>query len=198
MASPGQRRTNNPRPTNLRLNLRDIEHRTHCAIRFQYSSAVVKIKENTEGRTSPMSDNPAPPTIRSLVAEIVSAYVRKNQIAPADTPALINTVYQSLSAAGKAPEPEQNRTPAVPIRQSVRPNYVVCLDCGWRGKMLRRHVQSAHGLTPEQYRERWKLSSDHPLTAPAYSEQRSTLAKKVGLGRGTKGRRPRGLEQSGV
>src|SRR5205823_2572474 len=141
-----------------------------------------------------MSDNPAPPTIQSLVAEIVSAYVRKNQIAPADIPALINTVYQSLSAAGKAPGPEQNRTPAVPIRQSVRPNYVVCLDCGWRGKMLRRHVQSAHGLTPEQYRARWKLSSDHPLTAPAYSEQRSTLAKKVGLGRGTKGRRPRGLE----
>src|SRR5207248_11576235 len=77
-----------------------------------------------------VSDNPAAPVIRSMVAEIVSSYVKKNQIAPADIPALINTVYLSLLAAGEAPEPEQNRTPAVPIRQSVRPNYVVCLECG--------------------------------------------------------------------
>jgi predicted transcriptional regulator len=81
-----------------------------------------------------MSDNPAAPATQSLVAEIVSAYVRKNQIAPADIPALINTVYQSLLTAGEAAEPEPERTPAVPIRQSVRPNYVVCLDCDWRGK----------------------------------------------------------------
>ena len=137
-----------------------------------------------------MSDNPAPPVIQSLVAEIVSSYVKKNQIAPADMPMLITTVYQSLSAAGKIAEPEAERTPAVPIRQSVRPQYVVCLDCGWRGKMLRRHVNSGHGLTPEQYRARWGLSPDHALTAPAYSEARSTFAKKLGLGRGSKGRRP--------
>ena len=139
-----------------------------------------------------MSDNPASPAIQSLVAEIVGAYVRKNQIAPADIPALINTVYQSLSAAGKTAEPEPARTPAVSIRQSVRPNYVVCLDCGWRGKMLRRHVNSAHGLKPEQYRARWGLKPDHALTAPAYTERRSTLAKQSGLGRGARGRRPRG------
>jgi predicted transcriptional regulator len=139
-----------------------------------------------------VSDNPTAPAIQSLVAEIVSGYVKKNQIAPADIPMLINTVYQSLTVAGKAPEPEQPRTPAVPIRQSVRPNCVVCLDCGWRGRMLRRHVHSAHGLTPEQYRARWKLSPDYPLTAPAYSEQRSSLAKKMGLGRRPKGRRPTG------
>jgi len=81
-----------------------------------------------------------------MVAEIVSSYVKKNQIAPADIPALINTVYLSLLAAGEAPEPEQNRTPAVPIRQSVRPNYVVCLECGRRAKMLRRHLRDIHGL----------------------------------------------------
>src|SRR5437763_7403628 len=98
----------------------------------------------------PMSDNPAPPLTQSMVAEIVSAYVSKNQIAPADIPALINTVYQSLLAAGKAAEPEPARTPAVAIRQSVRPNYIVCLECGQRAKMLRRHIQGAHGLTPEQ------------------------------------------------
>ena len=143
-----------------------------------------------------MSYKPTAPLTQSLVAEIVSSYVKKNQIAPADIPVLIQTVYQSLSAAGKAAEPEPPKNPAVPIRQSVRPNYVVCLECGLRGKMLRRHVKGAHGLTPEQYRARWKLSPDHPLTAPAYAEQRSTLAKKLGLGRGPKGRRPRGRKQS--
>ena len=142
-----------------------------------------------------MSDNPAPSVTQSLVADIVSAYVRKNQIAPADIPALINTVYQSLLAA-KAAEPEPERTPAVPIRQSVRPNYVVCLECGRRAKMLRRHIRN-HGLSAEQYRLRWKLSPDYPLTAPAYSEQRSTLAKKLGLGRGATGRRPRSRKKSG-
>ena len=106
-----------------------------------------------------MSDNPALSATQSLVAEIVSAYVRKNQIAPADLPALINTVYQSLVTAGKASEPEPPRTPAVPIRQSVRPQYVVCLDCGWRGQMLRRHVRAEHDLTPEQYKARWSLLS---------------------------------------
>src|SRR5947199_4020402 len=85
-----------------------------------------------------ISDNPAALAIQSLVAEIVSSYVKKNQIAPADMPTLINTVYQSLLAAGKAPEPVQNRTPAVPVRQSVRPNYVVCLECGRLAKMLRK------------------------------------------------------------
>lgn len=142
-----------------------------------------------------MSDNLAAPAIRSLVAEIVSSYVKKNQIAPNDIPTLINTVYQSLLTAGKAPEPEQPRAPAVPIRQSVRPNYVVCLECGRRAKMLRRHLQDTHGLSPEQYRSRWRLSSDYPLTAPAYSEQRSAMAKEFGLGRGATGRRPRGRKQ---
>ena len=143
-----------------------------------------------------MSDKPAAPATQSLIAEIVSSYVKKNQIAPADIPTLINTVYQSLLTAGKTAEPEPVRTPAVPIRQSVRPKYVVCLDCGWRGKMLRRHVNTAHGLTPEQYKARWGLKPDHPLTAPAYSETRSAMAKQFGLGRGAKGRRPRGRKKS--
>src|SRR5262252_9410004 len=99
-----------------------------------------------------MSDNPSLSVMQSLVAEIVSAYVRNNQIAPADIPAIINTVYQSLLAAGKAAEPEPERPPAIPIRQSVRPNYVVCLECGRRAKMLRRHIQGAHDLASEQYR----------------------------------------------
>jgi predicted transcriptional regulator len=87
-----------------------------------------------------------------------------------------------LLSLGKAAEPEQSRTPAVPIRRSVSANYVVCLDCGWRGKMLRRHLQVSHGLNRQDYRGRWKLAPDHPLTAPAYSEKRSALAKQLGLG----------------
>ena len=136
-----------------------------------------------------MSDNPTAPGTQSLVAEIVSSYVKKNQIAPGDIPALIKTVYQSLLTAGKAAESEPARTPAVSIRQSVRRNYVICLDCGWRGQMLRRHVKAAHALTPEQYRARWSLRPDYPLTAPAYAERRSTLAKQSGLGKRAERRR---------
>ena len=117
-------------------------------------------------------------------AEIVAAYVRRQQLPPDQVPALIQAVYGALSNLGKPVEAEEvERTPAVPIRRSVHRDYVVCLDCGWRGKMLRRHISSAHGLGPTEYRRRWGLSSDHPLTAPAYAESRSDLAKKLGLGR---------------
>ena len=75
-------------------------------------------------------------------------------------------------------------TPAVPLRRSVQRDAVVCLECGWKGKMLRRHLSTRHGLTGEQYLKRWNLPSEHPLTAPNYSEQRSSLAKELGLGRG--------------
>ena len=139
-----------------------------------------------------MSDNPGfskPSIAPALVAKIVSSYVEHNKIAPADMPALITTVHQSLVSLGKSAQPEQPLTPAVPIRRSVTPNYVVCLECGWRGNMLRRHLNAAHGLEASQYRSRWKLSPDHPLTAPAYSERRSSLAKQLGLGRKRTGRR---------
>jgi predicted transcriptional regulator len=116
--------------------------------------------------------------------QIVAAYVRRNQIAASDLAALISTVYEALGRSSPSPvEPIAERTPAVPIRRSITPNSVVCLDCGWRGQMLRRHLTSAHGLSVEQYRGRWKLSPDHALTAPSYSERRSTMAKQIGLGR---------------
>src|SRR4030095_2970991 len=97
----------------------------------------------------------------------------------------------ALVALGKEAEPEQPRTPAVPIRRSVTPNYVVCLECGWRGQTLGRHLQARHGVSRNDYRGRWKLSPDHALTAPAYSERRSALAKQLGLGRKRTGRRRR-------
>ncbi|HET9848457.1 MAG TPA: MucR family transcriptional regulator [Candidatus Dormibacteraeota bacterium] len=139
-----------------------------------------------------MSDNPVIANTQSFVAQIVSGYVKKNHIPPADMPSLIAAVYQSLMALEKAPEPPP-KDPAVPIRQSVRQNYVVCLECGRRGHMLRKDIQTAHGTTPEQYRAKWRLSPDHPLTAPAYSQRRSVLAKQLGLGKGAtrRGRRRR-------
>jgi predicted transcriptional regulator len=113
---------------------------------------------------------------QTLVAKVVSSYVRKNRLSPADMPALINTVYQSLLALGKPPQLEPP-TPAVPIRRSVSLDYVVCLECGWRGLSLRRHIRERHGLSADEYRTRWKLPLHHALVAPAYSERRSEIAK---------------------
>jgi predicted transcriptional regulator len=121
-----------------------------------------------------------------LVAQIVGSYVRHNRIAADQVGDLIAAVGQSLAALGHQtlPEPEEAaRAPAVPIRRSVQRDYVVCLECGYRGKVLRRHLAIRHGLDPDAYRTRWKLSADHPLVAPGYSERRSALAKQLGLGR---------------
>jgi predicted transcriptional regulator len=118
---------------------------------------------------------------QSLVAKVVSSYVKKNRLPPEDIPALVNTVHQSLLALGKPPEPEPP-IPVVPIRRSVTRNYVVCLECGWRGRILRRHIQARHGLSRDDYRTRWGLPFDHALIAPAYSESRSEMAKQSGLG----------------
>jgi predicted transcriptional regulator len=137
-----------------------------------------------------MTDQPPPPTLdRGLTTNIVAAYVRHNQIGADQLPVLISTVHLALVGLGKpAPETEIERTPAVTIRQSVHRDYVVCLDCGWRGQMLKRHLATGHGLSVEQYRARWNLPYEHPMTAPSYSERRSGLAKQIGLGRG-RGRR---------
>ena len=133
-----------------------------------------------------MPEEPPPPsTNRELTATIVAVYVRQNQIASDQLATLISTVHRALVGLGKpATEAEVERTPAVPIRRSVHRDYVVCLECGWRGQMLKRHVATGHGLTVEQYRARWNLTREHPMTAPGYSEQRSSLAKQIGLGRG--------------
>lgn len=110
-----------------------------------------------------MSANSTLQVTQPLVAQIVSGYVKNNQVAVADMAAVINTVYQSLLSLGKAAEPATPHKPAVPIRQSVRPNYVVCLECGRRGHMLRAHIQAAHGLSPEQY----ELNGGSPKITPS-------------------------------
>jgi len=120
---------------------------------------------------------------RPLTAKIVGSYLRHHKVGASQLPDLIATVHRSLGELGQQSPAEEALTPAVSVRQSVRPNYVVCLDCGYRGKTLRRHISSRHGLSRAEYLSRWGLRPDHPLTAPAYSERRSTLAKQLGLGR---------------
>ncbi|MGL4965180.1 MAG: MucR family transcriptional regulator [Inquilinus sp.] len=120
---------------------------------------------------------------RRLAARIVSAYVSNNSLAPNDLPALIAQVYGSLRDLGRSAElavakPE----PAVPIRRSVTPDWIICLEDGRQFKMLKGHLQAAYGLTLDQYRERWGLPADYPVVAPNFARQRSALAKAIGLG----------------
>jgi len=120
-----------------------------------------------------------------MVTKIIASYVSHHNVAPEQIPDLINSVHRTINSLGKPAEPQGGAlTPAVPLRRSVQRDAVICLECGWKGKMLRRHLSTRHGLTGEQYLKRWNLPSNHPLTAPAYSQQRSTLAKALGLGRG--------------
>jgi predicted transcriptional regulator len=118
-----------------------------------------------------------------LTTKIVKSYVRHHTVAAGQLSDLITSVHRAMGQLGRQPEPEEVRTPAVPVRRSVHQDYVICLDCGYRGKTLRRHISTRHGLNGDDYRQRWGLRSDHPLTAPAYSERRSQLAKSLGLGR---------------
>jgi len=120
-----------------------------------------------------------------LTATIVSAHIRNNQVAPEALPKLIQAVHRSLATAGAAePEPAPAPlTPAVPIRKSVFPDHIVCLEDGKKLKMLKRHLQASYGMTPEQYREKWRLPADYPMVAPNYASHRSSLAKQLGLGR---------------
>ena len=120
-----------------------------------------------------------------LTTKIVGSYVRHHTVGAGQVSELITSVHGALCQLGRPNQHEQVPTPAVPVRQSVRHDYVVCLDCGYRGKMLLRHISKQHGLSRNEYLKRWGLRRDHPLTAPGYSEQRATLAKELGLGRKT-------------
>jgi predicted transcriptional regulator len=117
-------------------------------------------------------------------SQIVVAYVKKNLIPTDQIAGLINAVHSTLSGLGNEVVEEPPRVPAVSVRRSVRPDHIICIDCGYKGKMLKRHLQSRHGLSVVEYKLRWNLSSDYPMTAPNYSEQRSQFARSIGLGRG--------------
>ena len=135
-------------------------------------------------------ETPSVSANRELTTEIVAAYVRPNKVASDQLATVISTVHEAFAGLGKpVAEFDAQRTPAVPIRRSVHRDYVVCLECGWRGLMVRRHLATSHGLTVEQYRARWNLPREHPMVAPGYSERRSSLAKEIGLGRGRRASR---------
>ncbi|SRR6266566_2064279 len=128
---------------------------------------------------------PAASSNREHATKIVAAYIRRNRVASDQLASLIATVHRALTGLGGPPvEVTIERTPAVPVRRSVDRDFVVCLDCGWCGRVLRRHIASAHGLSVDAYRARWNLSREHKMIAPAYSERRSAMAKQIGLGRG--------------
>jgi predicted transcriptional regulator len=122
-------------------------------------------------------------TLITLTADIVSAHVSNNSVAVSDLPVLIKNVHLALAGLdAAAAEPEVKQEPAVSIRASVKPDYVVCLEDGKKLKMLKRHLMTHYQMTPDQYRAKWNLPADYPMVAPNYAEQRRALAKKIGLG----------------
>jgi len=130
-----------------------------------------------------MDESGSSELVLRLTAQIVSAHVEHNTVQTEALPALIERVYQTLRDVGQAPVEPAKPVPAVPVKQSVRPDFIICLEDGKRLKMLKRHLMTAYKMTPSQYRLRWGLPADYPMVAPSYAKVRSSLAKKIGLGR---------------
>ena len=123
-------------------------------------------------------------TLITLTSDIVAAHVSNNDVAIADVPTLITNVYSALANLGEAPVVEETKPqPAVAVRNSVKPDYIVCLEDGKKLKMLKRYLRTNYDMSPEEYRARWGLPADYPMVAPNYAETRRDLAKKIGLGR---------------
>ncbi|KPL52063.1 MucR family transcriptional regulator [Prosthecomicrobium hirschii] len=132
-----------------------------------------------------MSETSTSANLIDLAADIVSAYVSNNTVSSSDLPGLIGEVYAALqrTSSGVAPEPmPEPLKPAVPVKKSVTPDYIVCLEDGKKFKSLKRHLRTQYNMTPEEYREKWGLAADYPMVAPNYAQARSDLAKKMGLG----------------
>ncbi|HEV2898639.1 MAG TPA: MucR family transcriptional regulator [Pseudaminobacter sp.] len=127
-----------------------------------------------------------------LTADVISAYVSNNPVPVSELPTLIAQIHQSLTGLsnGQATIPEEKLVPAVPIKKSVTPDYIICLDDGKKFKSLKRHLKTTFGMTPEEYRAKWNLPTDYPMVAPSYAATRSELAKKIGLGRKPKAAEP--------
>lgn len=121
-------------------------------------------------------------TLITLTADIVAAHVSNNSVAVSDLPVLINSIHEALQKIGEAQSEQAAPEPAVPVRNSVKKDYIVCLEDGKKLKMLRRHLMTHYDMTPEDYRTKWNLPADYPMVAPSYAEQRSKLAKEIGLG----------------
>lgn len=136
-----------------------------------------------------MTDSSAGSNLIDLAADIVSAYVSNNTVPAAELSGLIAEVYAALqrTSSGIAPEPApEPLKPAVPVKKSVNPDFIVCLEDGKKLKMLKRHLRTNYGMTPDEYKAKWGLPADYPIVAPNYASQRSEFAKKIGLGRKSK------------
>lgn len=136
-----------------------------------------------------MAEKPNLNELLELTTEIVAAHVANNTVAVSDLPQLIQDVYKTLVVVGTGPMAPERPQPAVPIKKSVFPDYIVCLEDGKKLKMLKRHLKTAYNMTPAEYRDRWGLAQDYPMVAPNYAKHRSALAKKIGLGTKPRARR---------
>ncbi|MEE2654447.1 MAG: MucR family transcriptional regulator [Pseudomonadota bacterium] len=135
----------------------------------------------TEDKTTHITNG----EVLKMAVEIVSAYVSNNDVSAAQVPDLINTIYSSLNTlnGSSSINGTESPRPAVSIRRSITPDYIICLEDGKKLKMLKRHLRASYGITPDEYRTKWGLPPDYPMVAPNYAEQRSNFAKKIGLGR---------------
>ncbi|HUZ71564.1 MAG TPA: MucR family transcriptional regulator [Stellaceae bacterium] len=135
--------------------------------------------------TEPVPNKAAAPAFLRLTTDVVAAYLRNNALPNAQIAEIINSVYRSLRTLDHGGGVSLGATskPAVPVRKSIQPEFLVCLEDGKRLKMLKRHLRSTYNLTPDQYRQKWGLPADYPMVAPNYAEERSSFAKKIGLGR---------------
>jgi predicted transcriptional regulator len=136
-----------------------------------------------------MADHPHGLDVLGLTAQIVSAHVSNNSVSSEALSTLIQDVYRTLSSVGREPAQPDKPQPAVPVKRSVFADFVVCLEDGKKQKMLKRHLKTAHNMTPDQYRERWGLPPEYPMVAPNYASHRSSLAKRIGLGTKPRGRK---------
>ena len=130
-----------------------------------------------------MSDLVQTSPVLQLTVQIVSSHVANNKIAAGELPALIQLVYRSLTSAGEVEAEPVVQAPAVPVKKSVFPDYIVCLEDGKKLKMLKRHLKTSFNMTPDDYRTKWGLAREYPMVAPSYAAKRSSLAKSIGLGR---------------
>ncbi len=129
-----------------------------------------------------MSDQSESGDLQALMTKVVASHVANNTVAVADLPKLIQQVYDALAGLSNGADAQERPQPAVSVKRSITPDYIICLEDGKKLKMLKRHLKTSYGLTPDEYRERWGLASDYPMVAPNYAAQRSALAKKIGLG----------------
>jgi len=129
-----------------------------------------------------VSDKVEKMELLALTTDIVTSHLSRNAVEAGEISSLIREVYTTLASVGNAEPVNDRPQPAISIRKSVQPDYIVCLEDGKKLKMLKRHLKTAYNMTPEEYRQRWGLPSDYPMVAPNYANQRRTLAKKIGLG----------------